>query len=476
MRPDPVMLPEVDVLVLGAGLAGLRAAWRACEAMPGAVVAVVAPDRGPQGSSFSNVNDRLGLFAPEDDARREEFCRQALALGPPGMVREKLVAVLAREALARRLELEALGLDFTREADGALRRFGACFSQASRQAVAFSGLTAAFDLIRRRVISLGGKFLPGMTALDLLQEGPGGRVLGALLEDGRGDPRVQPARAVVAAMGGPAPLFRYNQAGRGLTGYGHGILARAGARMANTAYLQWMWAGLPDLGFWPVWSLLGGNFFPVGPAGTPVEVPDAVRAAAASRSTHCPLGHGLADAALDRFLLDLADDMGRAVIQEGTGGPGTRRFQVVLAAHAGNGGAVVDEDARTGVPGLYAVGECATGMHGANRVGGAMVAACLVFGARAGRDAASGSGPSGPDKAGLAAAVARSMQGFRRDPGEREAVRDRVALVLQRYGLPRAQRPAGPLESMLAGWLGAAADAGAMRLLETALCFARGGT
>jgi L-aspartate oxidase len=57
-------------------------------------------------------------------------------------------------------------------------------------------------------------------------------------------------------------------------------------------------------------------------------------------------------------------------------------------AHATNGGASIDMNGFTGVPGLYACGECASGMHGANRIGGAMVLATQVFGARAGKAAA----------------------------------------------------------------------------------------
>lgn len=57
-------------------------------------------------------------------------------------------------------------------------------------------------------------------------------------------------------------------------------------------------------------------------------------------------------------------------------------------AHAGNGGAVIDAHGQTSVAGLFACGECATGMHGANRIGGAMVLATQVFGHRAGVAAA----------------------------------------------------------------------------------------
>jgi L-aspartate oxidase len=65
-----------------------------------------------------------------------------------------------------------------------------------------------------------------------------------------------------------------------------------------------------------------------------------------------------------------------------------QEFRLECCAHAGNGGAVVDRHGQTSVAGLFACGECATGMHGANRLGGGMVLASQVFGARAGAGAA----------------------------------------------------------------------------------------
>jgi L-aspartate oxidase len=59
-------------------------------------------------------------------------------------------------------------------------------------------------------------------------------------------------------------------------------------------------------------------------------------------------------------------------------------FTVAPFAHAMNGGAAINEHSETNVKGLFACGECAGGMHGANRVGGAMVLATQVFGEKAG--------------------------------------------------------------------------------------------
>jgi succinate dehydrogenase/fumarate reductase flavoprotein subunit len=64
------------------------------------------------------------------------------------------------------------------------------------------------------------------------------------------------------------------------------------------------------------------------------------------------------------------------------------QLEVVHMAHAFNGGAAIDEKAETTVPGLFAAGEVAAGPHGADRVGGCMMTATQVFGARAGRFAA----------------------------------------------------------------------------------------
>ena len=60
---ESLIRQNFDILVLGAGLAGLRAAWAALEENPGARVAIAAPTAGPSGSSFANIHDRLGMQA-----------------------------------------------------------------------------------------------------------------------------------------------------------------------------------------------------------------------------------------------------------------------------------------------------------------------------------------------------------------------------------------------------------------------------
>ena len=204
------------------------------------------------------------------------------------------------------------------------------------------------------------------------------------------------------------------------------------------------------------------------------EVEPRASSLARERRGHCPYGHGLPDAALDRFVLDAADDMGVAGVAVRTAGGGEDRFRAALAAHAGNGGAVVDDMARTTVPGLFAAGECATGMHGANRLGGAMVAACLVFGARAGRAAATATDGDIPGGRTFRDAVARSMHDYCRDLPERQEMRRFLAGTLTRRGLPRKRTPDPALAGILAERRIGVADTAAARMLGSTLAFAAG--
>ena len=222
----------------------------------------------------------------------------------------------------------------------------------------------------------------------------------------------------MAALGGPAPLFARRICGPGGSGLAYGLLASAGARLVNTAYLQWFWVEAKDLAF-------------VNPGE--LVWPSRLAHLARARLAHCPTAHGLPDSALDLDLLSRLGPNGFVMAEH----PARGMLKLVLAAHAGNGGALIDVQGRTSVPGLYACGECASGMHGANRLGGGMVLSALAFGARAGRTAAAEAEAetarqtAPPPNRGLGpqptvAADPEAFQGFLR----------RLRRGMQRFGLP----------------------------------------
>jgi len=420
---------QCDVLVLGAGLAGLRAAWAAKESDARLRVLLVSPHSTPSGSSFANRNNALGMQAPQEH-EADTFVAEVQRLAAPGIVLPELARALATDAPARLNDLLGLGLAFRREPDGRLSRFPACFSPAKR-AVIFDGLAQAHAAFLARARSLGVEVLHGFEALDL-PRGPrqNDRVCGARLQALRGGQSLCiNARVVIAALGGPGPLFARRLCGPGGSGLACGLLASAGARLVNARYLQFFWLRARDGSFvnpgdmpWQDWTAPGmtkPDLSGTGTADSDAAAPsmagwnmaalaqpglvfpsrtswaksagqhqpsclgadaDPLADLCAVRRGHCPVSHGLPDAALDHALLARrgADGLVRPPGQE----------PLILAAHAGNGGAQIDGQGRTNVPGLYACGECAGGMHGANRLGGGMVLSALVFGARAGLAAA----------------------------------------------------------------------------------------
>jgi len=271
------------VLVLGAGLAGMRAAWAAKEAAPDRSVILLCPHKKPSGSSFANRNNALGVQAPLPH-EAEAFVAEALRLAPPGEAVPELVRALARDAPARLDELLGLGLHFRRAPDGSLTRFPGCFSAVPR-AVVFDGLAQARAAFLAKVRGLGVRVVHGFEALELLQDDTG-RVRGARLENPRTrETATVRAGAVVAALGGPAPLFDRRLCGPGGSGLAYGLLHSAGARLVNARFLQFFWARARNKSF-------------VNPGALPW--PEELAPLAAARRTHCPVAYGLPDAALDR--------------------------------------------------------------------------------------------------------------------------------------------------------------------------------
>lgn len=367
---------ETDVLVLGAGLAGLSAAWSALtlssHTRTPLRVAMAWSGRGPSGSSFGNRNDGWGLLAPDGDEDRERFVARAIRIAPPGSIDPKLVRILAEEAGDRRRELETLAIHPQE------RTSRACFAPELR-AFVYRDARAVFRALADKIASCGGVLLEDVEAIHLISMD--NAVRGALFVDSAGEPVLCAARAVVCALGGPAPLLPRHVAGGSNSGASPSLLARAGARLTNMPYLQWMWHDVDSGRFVRIDRLAWGTTQPDTSALPSVD-PELIQA----RGEHLPRSYDLPDEALDLVL-------GRLAFAEPTETVSVRGNDGVILhisphAHASNGGARIDEHGRTTVDGLWACGECAGGMHGANRLGGAMIAACLVFGRRAGMDAA----------------------------------------------------------------------------------------
>ncbi|MBA3010382.1 MAG: FAD-binding protein [Proteobacteria bacterium] len=380
---------KTDILVIGAGLAGIRAALAAKEADPDAHVVLASFSAEPHGSSFSNVHNRLGIQVCQDDDEKKMFTREAISIAPPGEINPNLVKILADESCEAFQDLRQWGAKIKRDSSGLPVRVRGCFSPVQARANILMDMDHFFYKLKKRLEDQGVDFMPGWQAEDVLTEGEPGRsrALGAVLKKvGSIKKKVWVySKAVILASGGSAAAYRMNLSGAGKASLIlHDWCDRHGLEYVNKAYTQFVWCKADDFGDWSILNLSGKEACFRDSTGKIRAVPEHFGPLFETRKTHAPMAYGFKDRAIDQLLVDNLDAKGRIEVFH----PDTGWMRVVLAAQVSNGGIRVDQNGRTRLSGLFACGECAGGMHGANRLGGAMVLAGQVFGKRAGISAA----------------------------------------------------------------------------------------
>jgi succinate dehydrogenase / fumarate reductase flavoprotein subunit len=407
--PGPSLRSNVaNVLVIGTGAAGLRAAIAAHQA--GSEVVVIGKRRREDAHTVlaaGGINAALGTVDPQDSWQQHyaDTLREGYFLADP-----RLVEIMAREAPAAVLELADWGAPFARTPDGRLdqRFFGAHRWRRTCYAGDWTG-RAILRTLAAKVAELGVTVIDGQYVSQLLVTD--GTCFGVLAFDlETGERTVFLADAVVLATGGHTRIWRRSSSRRDEnTGDGMYLALRAGCRLADMELVQ----------FHPT-----GMVAPEEAAGTLVT--EAVRGE----------GGQLKNALGERFMarydpermeLSARDRVALAnytEITQGRGGPhggvfldishlgkdaileklprmyrqflelqmldiSQQPMEVAPTAHYSMGGVVVDPQTHaTDVAGLYAVGEVAAGLHGANRLGGNSLAETVVFGRRAGEAAA----------------------------------------------------------------------------------------
>jgi L-aspartate oxidase len=384
-----------DVLILGAGAAGLTAALNLAQRFK---VAVLLKGEGATGWAQGGI---AAVLEPGDTF--EAHVEDTMIAGA-GLNNRATVEFVVENAPAAIERLAELGVPFTGDKAGwHLTREGGHSARRIVHVDDATGWAVQQALEKAAAANPNITVIPEMVAIDLVTSRHGerysgdGHVWGAYaLNRATGRVETFNARATILATGGAGRVYLFSTAPRGATGDGIAMAWRAGCRVSNMEFMQFHPTCLYNL---EVKNFLiteavrgeggrlshpetGRRFMPDYDERAELAPRDVVARAIDSEIkrdgldyVHLDISHMPAEFVKGHFpniherLLGLGIDMTKEPIP------------VVPAQHYTCGGVVIDLDGRTDLPGLYAVGEVSqSGLHGANRLASNSLLECFVFG------------------------------------------------------------------------------------------------
>ncbi len=404
-----------DVLVVGGGGAGLRAAIAAAEANPRLAVGVISKVYPMRSHTVSAEGGAAAVIKPNDSLDQHAYDTIS---GGDWLSDQDAVEAFVQEAPAEMLQLEHWGCPWSRETDGsiAVRPFGGMKAQRTWFAADKTGFhmlhtlfqtSLKYEQIRRydecfvtRLLVEDGQ-CQGVVGLELAT----GKVLAIL------------AQAVILATGGCGRVFPFTTNAAIKAGDGMALAYRAGAPLKDMEFVQYHPTGLPFTGILITeaarseggWLLNkdGYRYLQDYDLGRPQPKPVLrsmelgprdrlsqafVKEQEKGRTLEGPYGHyvhldirHLGEALIDKKLPFVRELCLKYVNLD----PVKEMIPVRPVAHYMMGGVHTDLEGATPLPGLFSAGEAAcVSINGANRLGSNSLTECLVFGARAGRAAA----------------------------------------------------------------------------------------
>jgi succinate dehydrogenase / fumarate reductase flavoprotein subunit len=404
-----------DVLIIGSGLAGLRAAAAAAESGGRLDICVVTKVSGPRSHSISAEGGMAGVLYP-DSGDSPELHAYDTVKGGDFLVDQDAAMVLAEEAPREIAYLEKIGVAWTRTPDGriAQRLFGGMSRPRTAFAKDKTGLYI-MSAIYRHVKKLPVEFYEEHMVTRLVVKNK--RFLGAVALDlRRGEARLFKAKAGVVATGGGGRMFKFTTMGYANTGEMLGFALRSGLALKDMEFVQWHPTALVPSGILVTEAARGEGGYLVNKHGerfmkryAPQKMELAPRdIVSRAIASECEAGRGFIHEEsgmcyvgldlrhIDRERLKERLPLLLEVARTYAGlDPSEDLIPVAPAVHYFMGGIHVDTYGRVLAPdgswvrGLWAAGEAAAvSVHGANRLGSNSLSECSVWGRLTGEAAA----------------------------------------------------------------------------------------
>jgi succinate dehydrogenase / fumarate reductase, flavoprotein subunit len=406
------MISRHDIIIIGAGLAGLRAAVECVEKADVAVVSKVFPTRSHSGTAQGGITASVG----NEEEDRWEWHFFDTVKGGDYLADQDAVEIMVRDAPRVIYELEHMGVPFSRTSEGkiAQRNFGGHTRDFGKKPVKRACYAAdhtgrvVLDTLYDQCLRHQVKFYSEHYLLSLVFEE--GRCSGVMTYDlANGLLSFLRAKAILLATGGCGKIFKTTSNGFASTGDGFNLAFQAGIPLEDMEFIQFHPTGLYPLGILVSEAARGeggilrndrGERFMEHYAPT---IKDLAARDVASRAILTEIREGRGIGGRDYVHLDLTH-LGEKKVKEKLWeiasfariylgiDPVSQPIPVSPTCHYAMGGIPTDPDGRvladekdSVVPGLYAAGECAcVSVHGANRLGCNSLLDLLVFGRRSG--------------------------------------------------------------------------------------------
>jgi succinate dehydrogenase / fumarate reductase flavoprotein subunit len=405
------MVFKHDVLIVGAGLAGLRAAVEVSGKTDVALLSKVYPTRSHSGAAQGGIAAALENEEPDS----WEWHMYDTVKGGDYLTDQDVAEILAKDAIRAVYELEHMGVPFNRTPEGkiAQRCFGGHtrnFGEAPVKRICYASDRSGrvmMDTLYFDAVKKGIKIYPEFHVLDLVIRN--GQLAGLVAcELATGEVHFFHGRAVLIATGGYGKIFKVTSNAFASTGDGVALTYRQGFPLEDMEFVQFHPTGLWGLGVLITEAARGeGGILRNGEGERFMEryaptIKDLAPRDLVSRAIYTEIQEGRGINGQDYVYLDLTH-LGEKKLAERLSdissfvkiylglNPATDRIPVHPTCHYMMGGIAVNADSNVTdvknnpVPGLYAAGECSCiSLHGANRLGCNSLLDLVVFGRRAG--------------------------------------------------------------------------------------------